>query len=165
MGPLRRALRVSGGLALQTWAPRSVSARTPAASNSNPSFGWVVVSAPHRIVVPMALWSQRLLLPGLASLLIAAPLPGPALADATPQPSQRVALVTGTTHSLPSVPTTSFQAPYYDLRELSFDQRGTSDLATGALASYDTLLLYGVDWKALTTDQRAGVNAFARTGK
>jgi hypothetical protein len=108
---------------------------------------------------------QRVVRAALLASIAWVCLPVAAHADAVPAPSSSVALVVGTTHSLPPVPTGSFQTGFYDFRQFAWSSLQVADLTTAALAPYDTLMLYGVNWSKLTADQHAAVDAFAQTGK
>jgi hypothetical protein len=91
--------------------------------------------------------------------------PAGANAEEFPSSSSSIALVTGTNHSLPPVPVSSSDSGYYNLAQFTWSSQPVANLTTAALAPYDTLMLYGVDWSTLSPDQRAAVNDFATRGK
>ena len=83
------------------------------------------------------------------------------------QASINVAVVPGFTP--PNYPGLSgggmFPAANPRLSPYHFSQLPTSQLTAGNLASYDTVILYGIRWNTISASGQAALNAFAATHK
>ena len=83
------------------------------------------------------------------------------------QPSLKVAVVPGFT--APSYPglggVGKFPAANPRLFAYHFSELPTSQLTAGNLAHYDTVILYGLRWNAISASGQAALNAFAATHK
>jgi len=88
-------------------------------------------------------------------------------AVAAAQPSVHVAVIPGFapkpypgTYGVPPLPVSDPSLSAYHFAELPADQ-----VTAGALAGYDTVLLYGIRWSDLSAGAQQAIDAFARTGK
>lgn len=102
----------------------------------------------------------------LAAVLVSGALTRPASADSG-QGSVNVAVIPGfhaphysDTHGIPPFPAGDSQLSGYHYGEI-----GASAVTSDALKGFDTVVLYGLKWSDLSSDEQAAVNAFARTGK
>jgi hypothetical protein len=114
----------------------------------------------------------RVLIIGLTALVLAGvfleyPAHGRGAAGAVTQSSSQVAVVPGFTapvypgyYGVPKFPATDPQLAHYH-----FSQLAATHVNTAALASYDTVILYGIRWSDLSPAARTAINTFARTHK
>src|SRR5436305_3819182 len=91
----------------------------------------------------------------------------PAAATAAAQTSAHVAVIPG--FHAPVYPGTNglvaFPSDSSTLSAYQFSEVGVGAVTTAALQSYDTIILYGQRWNALSSTAQAAINGFARTGK
>jgi hypothetical protein len=111
----------------------------------------------------------RSLAASIAPLAVSALLVAPAFSDSVTgtQASVDVAVVPGFTppaypgfHGVPPLPVSAPQLSAYHFTALA-----TGDVTTAALASYDTVLLYGIRWSDISPTGQAAINTFAHTHK
>jgi hypothetical protein len=83
------------------------------------------------------------------------------------QPSLNVAVVPG--FKAPTYPGQNsgpkFPADDSHLSAYHFSEVAKNKLTAGGLASYDTVILYGIRWSDISTSEQAALNAFAATHK
>lgn len=114
---------------------------------------------------------SRILIAGTAALLLAVvALEHPAHsrgAGVATQPSSQIAVIPGFTPSpypgtngVPPLPLSSPQLASYHFTELA-----PNKVTSAALASYDTVFLYGIRWSDIPASGQAAINAFAATHK